>query len=153
MIRFDNRVAIVTGAGIGLGRSHALGLAARGAKVVVNDLGVDAGGLGQSTEAANAVVQEINALGGEAFAHGADVSNSEQVIDMVNQAMKRWGRIDVLVNNAGIARDGLVLRMKPEQWQQVIDVNLSGVFYCSTAFFKVSRPRGAGENHSLGKME
>ena len=72
---------------------------------------------------------------------------------MFDEIKDKFGHCDILVNNAGIARDGLMLRMKPEQWQQVIDVNLSGVFYCSTAFFKVSCPRGAGENHSLGKME
>ena len=80
-------------------------------------------------------------------------SKPDQVQAMFDEIKDKFGHCDILVNNAGIARDGLMLRMKPEQWQQVIDVNLSGVFYCSTAFFKVSCPRGAGENRSLGKME
>jgi len=100
-IRFDDRVAIVTGAGAGLGRSHALGLAARGAKVVVNDLAAADG----ANHAADAVVREIVAAGGEAIADGANVANFEQVQAMVKKAMDTWGRVDILVNNAGILRD------------------------------------------------
>ena len=104
-IRFDGQVAIVTGAGNGLGKSHALELARRGAKVVVNDLGSAVDGSGASTDAANAVVAEIEAMGGEAMAHGANVTDFAQVEDMVNGAMTRWGRVDILNNNAGILRD------------------------------------------------
>jgi NAD(P)-dependent dehydrogenase (short-subunit alcohol dehydrogenase family) len=106
-IRFDNQVAIVTGAGLGLGRSHALGLAERGAKVVVNDLG-DANG---NSENANAVVAEIKAAGGEAIAHGANVANLDEVQAMVKLAMDTWGRVDILVNNAGILLDKSFLKM------------------------------------------
>ena len=100
MIDFDDRVAIVTGSGAGLGRSHALGLAARGARVVVNDLGN-----------AQDVASEIDAAGGDAMAHDADVSDEAQVADMIAKAMDRWGRIDILVNNAGILRDKTFAKM------------------------------------------
>jgi NAD(P)-dependent dehydrogenase (short-subunit alcohol dehydrogenase family) len=144
MIRFDNRVAIVTGAGIGLGRSHALGLAARGAKVVVNDLGVDASGVGCSSAAANAVVDEIEALGGEAFANGADVSNSEQVINMINQTMQRWGRIDILVNNAGILRDKSFAKMSFDDFSKVIDVHLTGSANCCHSVWPIMQEQKYG---------
>ncbi|QUJ78277.1 SDR family NAD(P)-dependent oxidoreductase [Sulfitobacter albidus] len=125
-IRFDGRVAIVTGAGVGLGRSHALGLAARGAKVVVNDLGVGRDGAGQSSEAADAVVAEIEAMGGEAFAHGADVSDEAAVEDMVAQAVDRWGRVDIAVNNAGILLDKTFGKMEMRAFAKVVDVHLIG---------------------------
>ena len=104
-IRYDGKVAIVTGAGNGLGRSHAIELAKRGAKVVVNDLGGSVSGEGSNSDAALNVVAEIEALGGEAMAHPANVANFEQVQDMVQKTMDKWGRIDILVNNAGILRD------------------------------------------------
>ena len=97
-INFENQVAIVTGAGNGLGRTHALALAKRGAKVVVNDLGGARDGTGTSSDAAMEVVNLIKDFGGEAFAHGANVANFDEVQDMVNQAMERWGRIDILIN-------------------------------------------------------
>lgn len=125
-IRFDERVAIVTGAGTGLGRSHALGLAARGAKVVINDLGVSRDGSGSSSEAAEAVVAEIEAMGGEAMAHGCDVSDEDGVIDMVQQAVTRWGRIDIVVNNAGILRDKTFAKMSMADFRKVVDVHLIG---------------------------
>lgn len=134
----------MTGAGIGLGRSHALGLAARGAKVVVNDLGADAGGLGQSSDAANTVVEEIKALGGESFVHGADVSNSEQVTDMVNQAMQRWGRIDVLVNNAGILRDKSFAKMTLDDFNKVVAVHLTGSLNCCHAVWPIMQQQKYG---------
>ena len=105
-IRFDDKVAIVTGAGGGLGRSHALDLASRGAKVVVNDLGGSVDGASKgSSSAAEKVVQEIKAAGGEAIANGASVTDVDQVKEMVQQTMDAYGRIDILVNNAGILRD------------------------------------------------
>jgi len=139
-IRFDNQVAIVTGAGVGLGRSHALGLAARGAKVVVNDLGV-AGG---SSETANAVVDEIRAAGGEAIANGANVANFDEVQAMVKQAMDTWGRVDILVNNAGILRDKSFAKMPLEDFQAVINVHLNGTFNCTKAVWDIMREQNYG---------
>ncbi|OWU85779.1 3-oxoacyl-ACP reductase [Oceanicola sp. 22II-s10i] len=125
-IRFDGRVAIVTGAGIGLGRSHALGLAERGAKVVVNDLGVSTDGTGQSSEAALSVVREIEEMGGEAMAHGANVTDPAQVQDMVDQAIAKWGKVDILVCNAGILRDKTFIKMELDDFRKVLDVHLMG---------------------------
>ncbi|WP_158963557.1 SDR family NAD(P)-dependent oxidoreductase [Chachezhania sediminis] len=125
-IRFDGRVAIVTGAGAGLGRAHALGLAERGAKVVVNDLGVARDGEGRAATAAEAVAEEIRAAGGEAIAHGADVSNAEEVADMIAKTMEAWGRIDILINNAGILRDKTFAKMTMDDFRKVVDVHLIG---------------------------
>ena len=129
----DGRVAIVTGAGAGLGRSHALQLAARGAKVVVNDLGASLDGSGADDSAASRVVEEIKAAGGEAMAHGADVSNEEQVADMVARAMDAWGRVDILINNAGILRDKSFIKAELDDFRKVIDVHLMGSVICSKA--------------------
>ena len=111
-IRFDGRVAIVTGAGNGLGRAHALGLASRGAKVVVNDFGGARDGTGGSLTPAEAVVEEIRKAGGAAMADGADVSNFEQVTAMVERATKEWGSVDLLCANAGILRDKSFAKME-----------------------------------------
>ncbi len=143
-IRFDGKVAIVTGAGIGLGRSHALGLAARGAKVVVNDLGVAADGQGRSSAAAESVVAEIIAAGGEAFAHGADVSSESDVKDMVQQAMDKWGRIDILINNAGILRDKTFSKMTLEDFKKVVDVHLIGTATVTHTVWPIMREQGYG---------
>jgi NAD(P)-dependent dehydrogenase (short-subunit alcohol dehydrogenase family) len=132
-IRFDQRVAIVTGAGNGLGREHALQLAARGAKVVVNDFGGAADGTGGSSEPAERVVEEIIAAGGEAMAHGANVANAEHVNDMVEKAMAKWGRVDILVNNAGILRDRAFGKMTMEDWNAVMAVHVTGATLCTMA--------------------
>lgn len=123
-INFEGRVAIVTGAGNGLGRSHALALAERGAKVVVNDLGGARDGTGASSDAAMEVVGMIEAAGGEAFAHGANVAKFDEVQDMVAQAMEKWGRVDILINNAGILRDKSFAKMDLADFQLVMDVHL-----------------------------
>jgi NAD(P)-dependent dehydrogenase (short-subunit alcohol dehydrogenase family) len=137
-IRFDDRVAIVTGAGNGLGRCHALGLAARGAKVVVNDAGVAVDGTGRSA-AAEQVVAEIEAAGGVAFADSADVTDQAQVAAMVERAAQRWGRIDILVNNAGILRDKSFGKMAIEDFRAVIEVHVMGAVHCAKAVWELMR--------------
>jgi NAD(P)-dependent dehydrogenase (short-subunit alcohol dehydrogenase family) len=139
-ISLDGQVAIVTGAGRGLGRAHALALAERGAKVIVNDL---AEGEGVS-ENAQSVVDHIIKQGGEACANGADVSNFDQVQNMISQAMDKWGRIDILVNNAGILRDKTFLKMTPEDMRLVIDVHLMGSMYCAKAVWEIMREQAYG---------
>jgi NAD(P)-dependent dehydrogenase (short-subunit alcohol dehydrogenase family) len=139
-IRFDNQVAIVTGAGLGLGRSHAVGLAARGAKVVVNDLGGPDG----NSETADGVVEEIRAAGGEAIANGANVANYDEVEAMVKQTMDTWGRVDILVNNAGILRDKSFAKMPLDDFQAVINVHLNGTFNCTKAVWGIMREQNYG---------
>lgn len=143
-IRFDDRVAIVTGAATGLGRSHALTLAARGAKVVVNDYGGDVHGAGSSSEPAQRVADEIVHAGGEAISHGADVSNPTQVADMVARTMERWGRVDILVNNAGILRDASFAKGTLADFRTVLDVHLYGSAVCSHAVWPHMRAAGYG---------
>ena len=135
-IRYDNQVAIVTGAGAGLGRSHALALAARGAKVVVNDLAAQDGVM---SEGSLAVVAEIVKAGGEAMANGANVANMQQVQTMVEQAMEKWGRIDILVNNAGILRDKSFANMPIEDFKLVVDVHLMGSTNCTKAVWNIMK--------------
>jgi NAD(P)-dependent dehydrogenase (short-subunit alcohol dehydrogenase family) len=130
---FNGRVAIVTGAGGGLGRQHALALAARGAKVVVNDLGGARDGSGGSLSAAESVVAEIRAAGGEAIANGASVTDFDAVQAMVKQAVDTWGRVDILVNNAGILRDKSFAKMELADFRLVMDVHLMGAVHCTKA--------------------
>ncbi|MBW7834168.1 MAG: SDR family NAD(P)-dependent oxidoreductase [Simplicispira suum] len=130
---FKGRVAIVTGAGGGLGRAHALALAARGARVLVNDLGGGVHGEGGSVGAAQAVVQEIHAAGGEALSNGASVTDFDAVQAMVQQAIDAWGRVDVLVNNAGILRDKSFAKMDLQDFRTVLDVHLMGAVHCCKA--------------------
>ena len=132
-IDFKDQVAIVTGAGGGLGRQHALALAARGAKVMVNDLGGARDGSGGSTTAAEAVVAEIRAAGGEALANTASVTDFAAVEAMVAQAVAAWGRVDILVNNAGILRDKTFAKMDLADFELVVDVHLMGAVNCSKA--------------------
>jgi NAD(P)-dependent dehydrogenase (short-subunit alcohol dehydrogenase family) len=139
-IRLDGQVAIVTGAGQGLGRCHALALAERGAKVVVNDLGDESG----NSVHADAVVAEIEAAGGEAISHGANVANFEQVEDMVAKAMGKWGRVDILINNAGILRDKTFQKMSLDDFKLVIDVHLMGSVNCTKAVWGIMREQKYG---------
>jgi 3-oxoacyl-[acyl-carrier protein] reductase len=132
----EGQVAIVTGASRGIGRAIAVALAAEGAKVVVN--------YASSASAAEEVVAEIKSKGGEAIAFHADVSHEAQVESLLKSAIDAWGRIDVLVNNAGITRDTLLLRMKLEDWQAVIDLNLTGVFLATRAVSKVMLKQKSG---------
>jgi NAD(P)-dependent dehydrogenase (short-subunit alcohol dehydrogenase family) len=143
-IRFDDRVAIVTGAGGGLGRGYALELAARGAKVVVNDFGGTVNGLGGSSEAANRVANEITAAGGHAHANGASVSDEAGVATLVAEALDVFGRVDVLINNAGILRDKTFAKMTIEDVRAVLDVHLMGSFLCTKAVWPHMQERGYG---------
>ncbi|MDQ5926552.1 MAG: hypothetical protein QG554_1494 [Pseudomonadota bacterium] len=143
-LRFDGRVAIVTGAGGGLGRSHALQLAARGAKVLVNDLGSARDGSGGSSAAAEAVVAEIRAAGGVAMANGASVTDPAGVQAMVDQVMAEWGRIDILVNNAGILRDKSFSKMTLDDFRLVVDVHLMGSFYTTKVVWDIMKAQGYG---------
>ncbi|MGV0958506.1 MAG: SDR family NAD(P)-dependent oxidoreductase [Limnohabitans sp.] len=143
-IDFKGRVAIVTGAGGGLGKQHALALAARGAKVVVNDLGGDVHGVGGSVSAAQAVVDEIRAAGGEAIVNGASVTDFQAVQAMVQQAMDTWGRVDILVNNAGILRDKSFAKMDLADFRLVLDVHLMGAVHCSKAVWPIMQAQNYG---------
>lgn len=136
MSALADQVAIVTGASRGIGRAVAVALAAEGATVVVN--------YARSSQAADQVVAEITAAGGTALALQANVSQAEDVDKLVKTTLEKYGRIDVLVNNAGITRDTLLLRMKPEDWQAVIDLNLTGVFLCTRAVAKTMLKQRSG---------
>jgi NAD(P)-dependent dehydrogenase (short-subunit alcohol dehydrogenase family) len=144
MANFDGQVAIVTGAGGGLGRQHALALARRGAKVVVNDLGGARDGSGGSATAAEEVVAEIHAFGGEAMANAASVTDFAAVQAMAEAALARWGRIDILVNNAGVLRDRTFAKMDLEDFRMVLDVHLMGAVNCTKAVWDTMRERNYG---------
>lgn len=143
-IRFDGKIAIVTGAGGGLGRAHALALAARGARVVVNDLGVARDGEGASGTPAQAVVAEIEAAGGEAMANGASVTDPAAVQAMVDATLERWGRVDILVNNAGVLRDKSFAKMTLDDFRFVVDVHLMGAVNCTKAVWDTMRAQNHG---------
>jgi 3-oxoacyl-[acyl-carrier protein] reductase len=130
------QVAIITGASRGIGRAIAIALASEGANIVVN--------YASSSGAADELVSEITNSGGNAIALQADVSQADQVDTLISSVMEKWGRIDILVNNAGITRDTLLLRMKPEEWQAVIDLNLTGVFLCTRAVSKIMLKQRSG---------
>ncbi|MFI9291506.1 SDR family oxidoreductase [Streptomyces gardneri] len=124
----DGRVVIVTGAGRGLGRAHALAFAAEGAKVVVNDLGVDPDGTGGGAGPAQRVVDEITAAGGEAVAHGGDIATADGAASLVATALEAFGRLDTLVNNAGFLRDRMLVNLEEDEWDAVMRVHLKGHF-------------------------
>ncbi|KAF4669610.1 hypothetical protein FOZ61_003537 [Perkinsus olseni] len=140
-LSFTDRVAVVTGAGGGLGRQYALDLAKRGCKVVVNDLGGTFDGSGQSSRAADKVVEEITAAGGEAIANYNSVTDGDAII---KSAVDKWGRVDILINNAGILRDRSLAKMTDEDWKLVVDVHLNGVFKCSKAAWTFMLKQGYG---------
>ena len=143
-IRFDGKVAIVTGSGGGLGRQHALELARRGAKVVVNDLGGSLDGSGGGSESAHKVVDEIKALGGEAIANGSSVTDDAGVALMVKQAMDAWGRIDILVANAGVLRDKTFSKMEIADFEFVLGVHLMGTVKPAKAVWEIMREQNYG---------
>jgi len=143
-IRFDDRTVIVTGAGNGLGKCHALEFARRGARVVVNDVGGARDGSGSSGEAAEAVVHEIEEAGGQALANAANVADFAQVEAMVQAAIDKWGRVDVLVNNAGILRDKTFAKMDLADFQSVVDVHLKGSVNCTKAVWNLMREQQYG---------
>jgi NAD(P)-dependent dehydrogenase (short-subunit alcohol dehydrogenase family) len=143
-VSFEGRVAIVTGAGGGLGRAYALDLARRGAKVVVNDLGGARDGSGASLSAAQAVVDEIAAFGGEAMANGASVTDMAAIEKMVANVKERWGRIDILINNAGILRDKTFAKMTLDDFRTVLDVHLMGSVNCTKAVWDLMREQAYG---------
>lgn len=143
-MRLEGKKALVTGASRGIGRAIALALAAEGADVVVNYAGSEA--------AAKAVAAEIEAMGRKAMVIQADISSSEAATAMIDQAVKEFGRIDVLVNNAGITRDGLLMRMKEEDWDAVLTTNLKGVFNCTKAAIKYMMKQKAGHIVSISSV-
>lgn len=144
-IRFDNRVAIITGGGGGLGRTYALELAGRGAKVVVNDLGGSRDGSGGGTAApADRVADEIRALGGEAVANYDTVTTSQGGENIIRAALDAFGRVDILINNAGILRDKTFLKLEPENWQAVLAVHLDGAFHTTRPAFREMKAQGYG---------
>ncbi len=142
-ISFKDKVAIVTGAGGGLGRAYALELAKRGAKVVVNDLGVSRDGTGHS-DAALAVVEEIKAAGGEAMSNGGSVTEYEQMTEMVAKAKEAWGGVHILINNAGILRDKTFVKMEPQDFDLVVKVHLIGSAYATKACWETMREQNYG---------
>jgi NAD(P)-dependent dehydrogenase (short-subunit alcohol dehydrogenase family) len=143
-IRFDGRVAVITGAGNGLGRSHARFLASRGAKVVVNDLGGTVAGTGSSHAVADAVVEEITAAGGEAVANYDSVATEEGGRNIIKTALDAFGTVDILINNAGNVRDKSFAKMELADFRALVDVHLMGAVYCTHAACPVMRNKNFG---------
>ena len=141
-IGFEGKVAIVTGAGGGLGRAHALALAQRGAKVVVNDIG--GGGATDAARPANLVVEEIQKLGGEALANHCDITDEASVLEMVAKTIAKWGRVDILINNAGILRDKSFAKIETSDFRKVVDVHLMGSVNCTKAVWPYMVKQGYG---------
>ncbi|MEE2664469.1 MAG: SDR family NAD(P)-dependent oxidoreductase [Myxococcota bacterium] len=143
-IRFDGRVAIITGAGNGLGRRYAQYLAARGASILVNDLGGGTDGSGDSTRPADQVAEEIRSAGGEATACYESVASARGGQAIVEAALGAYGKVDIVINNAGILRDASLAKMSAENFDALIDVHLKGAFYVTQPAFKVMRENGYG---------
>lgn len=143
-VRFDGQVAVITGAGGGLGRAYALLLAERGAKVIVNDLGGTLDGEGTDTTPAQAVVDDITASGGEAIANYNSVAEWDSANKIIKAAIDNFGRIDILINNAGILRDKSFLKMELDDYHKVMSVHLDGTFYCTKAAFAHMKEQGYG---------
>jgi len=141
---FDGKVAIITGSGSGIGRSHALAFAQEGATVVVNDLGGDRAGGGRGSEAADRVVMEIKTAGGEAIANYETVATREGAESILWTALSKYGRVDILVNNAGVLRDRSFLNMTDADWETVQNVHLKGTFYCSQLVGRFLKVQGKG---------
>jgi NAD(P)-dependent dehydrogenase (short-subunit alcohol dehydrogenase family) len=148
----DGKVAVVTGAGRGIGRGEALLLAVEGARVVVNDVGGEWDGTGQDPRPASEVAEEIAAAGGEAVAHHQDISEPDGARSLISQALKAWGRLDCVVNNAGILRDRMVFNMVPQEWDGVIKVHLRGTFLCTQAACAHWRERSKAGNQDGGRI-
>src|SRR3954468_18089016 len=140
----DGKVTVITGAGNGIGRASALLFAREGAHVLVNDLGGARDGTGAATSAADAVVSEIRASGGKAEANHDSVSTKEGAEAIIEKALSAFGRVDVMLNNAGILRDKTLLKMSPEEWQAVLDVHLTGSFFCTQAAAVKMKEQGSG---------
>jgi len=143
-VRYDGKVAIVTGAGRGLGRSHALSLAARGAAVVVNDLGTGRDGSNNESSLAEQLANGIRLAGGRAIASSASVTDYEAVQEMVELAMNEWGRVDILVNNAGFLRDKSFSKMSVDDFRSIVDVHLMGAVHCSKAVWEIMKNQSYG---------
>ena len=144
MGRFDGKVVVITGAGRGLGKAYAIAFAREGAKVVVNDLGVERDGTGTPTNVADKVVEEIKALGGDAIANYDNIATMQGARNLMDTAMKHYGKIDILINNAGILRDRTLLKMSEDEWDAVIAVHLKGTFACSQAAARIMKEQRWG---------
>ncbi len=143
-IKFDGKVAVITGAGAGLGKTYAIELAKRGAKVVVNDLGGARDGSGSSTKAADQVVEEIKAAGGEAAVNYDSVATMEGGKNIIKTAIDNFGSVDIVINNAGILRDKSIVKMSEDEWDLVLSVHLKGAYCVTQPAFKIMKEKGYG---------